>query len=65
MLAIVQDITKTTDTESQLITNFINCWLDINWSEASLRTIKSTIKTARQMIDDPKYAEMVKIAQAI
>lgn len=63
MFPIVQDITKTTDAESHLITNFINCWLDIDWSEASTRTIKSTIKTAREMIADPQFAEMVEIAR--
>lgn len=63
MFSTVQEITKTSNEEAALITNFINCWLDIDWSEASLRTIKSTIKTAREMIANPFYAEMVKIAR--
>lgn len=62
MQMLVKEIAQVDDKQAQDITNFINCWLELDWSEASRKTIKSTIKTAQQMMALPQYAEMVEIA---
>jgi hypothetical protein len=63
MQTIVKEIAQVDDQQAKNITNFINCWLDLDWSNASRKSIKSAIKTAQEMMALPQFADMVKISE--
>lgn len=63
MVQIVMELGKVTENEARKISNFIDCFLDIDWSEATTRKIKSTIKEAQSMMSNPLYADMVQMAE--
>ena len=47
------------------IISFIDCWLEIDWSEASNRKVNSTIKTAVEMMADSRFSEMTSLARSM
>jgi hypothetical protein len=63
MQTLVKEIAQVDDQQAKNITNFINCWLDLDWSNASRKSIKSAIKTAQEMMALPQFADMVKISE--
>jgi hypothetical protein len=63
MQTLVKEIAQVDDQQAKNITNFINCWLDLDWSSASRKSIKSAIKTAQEMMALPQFADMVKISE--
>ena len=60
----VMDKCKVSKRQALEIISFIDCWLDIDWSEATNRKVNSTIKTAVEMMADERYAEMTSIARS-
>lgn len=49
---------------AEKIQNFINCWFDFRWSGSFKSDICKTAREAYAMMQDPKYAEMTKMAEA-
>ena len=45
------------------IQNYINCWFDFRWSSATTNQIVKAAKEAYAYMQDPKFAEMTKIAE--
>jgi hypothetical protein len=46
------------------IQNFVNCWFDFRWSGQFKSEIVKVAKEAYAMMQNPKYEEMTKIAEA-
>jgi hypothetical protein len=47
------------------VQSFIECWFDdFRWSSATQAKIARTAKEAYAMMQNPKYAEMTKMAEA-
>lgn len=63
MIQLVQKYGKVYKSDAWLVTNFINCWLDLDWSEATPRQIAKVVREAETMMANPEYAEMVEIAR--
>jgi len=45
------------------IQNFVNCWFDFRWSGSFKSDSVKVSKDAYAMMQDPKYAEMTKMAE--
>jgi hypothetical protein len=45
------------------IQNFVNCWFDFRWSGSFKSDIVKVAREAYAMMQNPKYAEMTKIAE--
>lgn len=46
------------------IQNFVNCWFDFRWSGQFKSEICKVAREAYEMMQNPKYEEMTKIAEA-
>ena len=46
------------------IQNFVNCWFDFRWSGSFKSDIAKVALQAYEMMQNPKYEEMTKIAEA-
>jgi hypothetical protein len=45
------------------IQNFVNCWFDFRWSGSFKSDIVKVAREAYAMMQNPKYAEMTKMAE--
>lgn len=62
-VADVMNIAKVSEQDARLTISFIDCWLELDWSEASNRKVTSVVREARNMMANAQYAEMLEIAK--